>query len=275
LQTGINFRTPSPSSTPTVDVSEVTQQLPTDDGDTLFDNANMFDPTLELDDPNMFDPAAEFDPGSPTAHRVADIFDDTPPYPASSMAFASQLLGHANSAESTPTLKSGRISNAQRDILQDGFKAIDAACAQLAAATGFTEDRVIALWNKNGGRATKGFNYWNVYEAYLAANLVEELQRAGFDVPAGIKWDDISHKERRICYTSFQETYPENMWEEILHVFNLSRKCERSIGTFAKRKSDFQSTTQQLVRIVSTITIEHESSLTLWLDRYLAGQVWL
>jgi hypothetical protein len=161
-----------------------------------------------------------------------------------------------DSASSTPTVKGGRISNADRKILEEGFATINAACAQVATAVGFTEDRVIALWNKRGGRSTKGFNYWNVYESYLAANLADELTRSGFDGVEGVKWCDVSHKQRQMCYASFQETYPDDVWEEILHVFNLSRQCEHSVGTFAKRASDFHKMTTQLVDMVSSTLMD-------------------
>jgi hypothetical protein len=233
----------------------------------------MFDPVADLTiDSFIGDPASSPAEDASMREGSASLIPHPGPSDAAVVpAMPPQVRKQVRSASSTPTMKSGRVSNADRKILKDGFEKINAACAQLAIDTGFTEERVISLWNKDCGRSTKGFNYWNVYESYLAANLTDELIRSGFEIPAGIKWDEVSHKQRRMCYASFQQAYPDDAWEEILRVFNLSRGCERSVGTFAKRTSDFQKMTSQLIHLVSPSAAKHNNMLTLYLDRHVAS----
>jgi hypothetical protein len=180
------------------------------------------------------------------------------------------LPAPSSSTCSTPT-KSGRLPTPKRKFLEEKFGTIDAIFASLADSLGFTTERVIALWNKFNGRRSKGFNYWNIYESYLAANLSDELARSGFDFPPGIKWDEISHKQRRICYASFQKDYPDDGWEEILQVFDMSRKCERSVGTFAKRTANFQKLSAQLVGLASASLNRSDNTLTSDVDGHVAS----
>jgi hypothetical protein len=166
----------------------------------------------------------------------------------------------ANPTDSEPDIvsddlspqKGGRISKANHKILEEAFEFIDETYARLAEETGFTEDRVVNLWNKHSGRGTRGYNPWNIYESYLANNLVEELERANYEVPSTIRWDQVTHAQRQICYENFQKHYSDGVWEDILHVYDLSRKCEPTGTTFSKRSALFHKIYSQLVRLVSS-----------------------
>jgi hypothetical protein len=147
--------------------------------------------------------------------------------------------------------KGGHISNANCKKLDEGFATMDNVLAGLVDGTGFSEDRILSLWSKQSGRKTMGFNPWNVYKGYLKANIVDELSRAGLDAPEGIKWEDTTHEQRLSCYAAFRKEYGNNVWEDILRAFDLSRKCETAGTTFSKRSSDFHKVTSHLMRLVS------------------------
>jgi hypothetical protein len=212
--------------------------------------------------PEIFNsPHSPLEGTPPPPGGTTPLLESTPPPPDSKVVSSNDAASPPYEEESehpSALQKGGRISKVNHKLLEEGFEVIDEAYARLAEATGFTEDRVVALWNKHSHRGTRGYNPWNIYESYLAANLVEELVRAGFDVPVDIKWEEVTHAQRQLCYEAFQKEYPGDAWEEILHVFDLARKCEPTGSTFNKRTSVFNKLFSHLTRLVSTY--DHETT---------------